>query len=101
MSTRIYALPVAETGWHLPGGSTTAFDWEYDEGRDRLLHLYERGKQRQWDAAERIDWSHQVDLDNPLGTSDEVVPIFGSRTWDGLGPRERAQVRHHTIAWQF
>jgi hypothetical protein len=101
MSTRIYALPVTETGWHLPGGSTTAFDWEYDEGRDRLLHLYERGKQRQWDAAERIDWSHQVDLDNPLGTSDEVVPIFGSRTWDGLGPRERAQVRHHTIAWQF
>jgi len=101
MSTRIYALPVTETGWRLPGASTTAFDWDYDEGRDRLLHLYDRGKQRQWDAAERIDWSHQVDLDNPLGTGDETVPIFGSRTWNGLGPKERAQVRHHTIAWQF
>jgi P-aminobenzoate N-oxygenase AurF len=101
MSTHIYALPVTDTGWQLPSGSTTAFDWEYDEGRDRLLHLYDRGKRRQWDAAERIDWSHQVDLENPLRTSDETVPIFGSRTWDRLGPPERAQVRHHTVAWQF
>jgi para-aminobenzoate N-oxygenase AurF len=100
MSTRIYALPVDQTGWQVSSRATTAFDWEYDEGRDRLLSLYDKGKRRQWDAAERIDWSHQVDLDNPLRTADETVPIYGSRTWNGLGPRERAQVRHHTIAWQ-
>jgi para-aminobenzoate N-oxygenase AurF len=101
MSTRIYALPVDQTGWQVSSGATTAFDWEYDEGRDRLLSLYDKGKKRQWDAAERIDWSHQVDLGNPLRTADETVPIYGSRTWNGLGPREQAQVRHHTIAWQF
>jgi hypothetical protein len=101
MSTRIYALPVHETGWKLPSGSTTAFDWEYDEGRDRLLSLYDKGKRRQWDAAERIDWSHQVDLDNPLLAPEETVPIYGSSTWASLGERERGQVRHHMIAWQF
>jgi hypothetical protein len=101
MTTRIYALPVQETGWHVPSGSTTAFDWDYDEGRDRLLGLYDKGKKRQWDAAERIDWSHQVDLDNPLLAPEETVPIYGSRTWASLGERERGQVRHHMIAWQF
>ena len=101
MSTRIYALPVEQTGWQVPSGATTAFDFEYDEGRDRLLTLYEKGKQRQWDAAERIDWSHEVDLDNPLGVPEETIPIYGSRTWERLGERERATVRHHTVAWQF
>jgi hypothetical protein len=100
-TTRIYALPVQETGWRVPSGSTTAFDWEYDEGRDRLLSLYDKGKRRQWDAAERIDWSHQVDLDNPLLAAEETVPIYGSSTWASLGERERGQVRHHMIAWQF
>ncbi|HEV8648720.1 MAG TPA: ferritin-like domain-containing protein [Actinomycetes bacterium] len=100
-STRIYTLPIEQTGWQVPGGSTTAFSWEYDEGRDRLLSLYDRGKQKQWDAAERIDWSLDVDLDNPLLTPDESVPIFGSRAWEALDERGRAQVRHHVTAWQF
>ena len=41
MSTRIYTLPIEQTRWQVPGGGTTVFDWEYDEGRDRLLGLYE------------------------------------------------------------
>jgi P-aminobenzoate N-oxygenase AurF len=100
-STRIYTLPIEQTGWQVPGGSTTAFSWEYDQGRDRLLNLYERGKRRQWDAADRIDWSLDVDPDNPLLTPDESVPIFGSRVWESLDGRGRAQVRHHVTAWQF
>jgi len=101
VSTRIYTLPIEETGWHVPSGGTTAFSWDYDEGRDRLLTLYEKGKKRQWNAAERIDWSQPVDIDDPLGTPDEAIAIYGSPTWERLGPRERAQVRHHSAAWQF
>jgi P-aminobenzoate N-oxygenase AurF len=100
-STRIYTLPIEQTGWQVPSGSTTAFSWEYDEGRDRLLSLYERGKRKQWDAADRIDWSLEVDLDNPLRTPDESVPIFGSRTWESLDAGGRAEVRRHVTAWQF
>jgi hypothetical protein len=101
MSTRIYALPVQETGWRLSSGSTTAFSWDYEGGRDRLLALYEKGKARQWDAAERIDWSHQVDLDNPLLVPEETVPIYGSRTWEALGEQQRGLVRRHMTGWQF
>jgi len=101
MGTRMYVLPVQETGWLLPSGNTTAFSWDYDEGRDRLLSLYEKGKHKQWDAAERIDWSHEVDLANPLVVPEETVPIYGSRTWAALGERDRGLVRHHMTAWQF
>jgi len=101
MSTRIYALPVQETGWHLPSGSTTAFCWDYDEGRDRLLSLYDKGKHKQWDAAERIDWSHVIDPDNPLAIPEETVPIYGSRIWAALGERDRGLVQRHLTAWQF
>src|SRR6266545_508554 len=90
VTTRIYTLPIEQTGWQVPGGGTSSFSWEYDQGRDR-----------QWNAAERIDWSHEVNKNDPLGAPDEVISIYGSPTWERLGTRERAQVRLHTSAWQF
>ena len=76
MSTRMYTLPVEQTQWHVPGvGSTTIFNWEYDEGRDKLLGLYEKGKTKQWNSNERLDWSLEVDLSNPLGFPDYYVSI--------------------------
>lgn len=101
MSTRIYALPVEQTRWQVPGGGTTVFDWEYDEGRDRLLSLYEKGKQKQWDAADRLDWTIDIDLSNPMGVPEQSIAIYGSRVWDSLGPKDRGTVRHHLAAWQF
>ena len=101
MSTRLYALPVEQTGWNIPGESSTVFSWEYDVSRDRLLSLYEKGKQRQWDAGKRIDWTREIDLENPLAVPDESCPIYGSKVWDSLGREDRATVRHHLVAWQF
>ena len=50
MTTRHYALPVETTQWFVEGTTETAFNWEYDEPRDRLLTLYEKGKRKQWDG---------------------------------------------------
>ncbi len=36
-----------------------------------------------------------------MGFPDEFIPIFGSRVWDGLSPRERGEVRHHFESWRF
>ena len=101
MSTRVYTLPVDQTRWQLGGGAQTVFTWEYDEGRDRLLNLYEKGKSKQWNSRERIDWSIDVDCDNPFGTDEVYVPIYGSETWEKMSAKERATVMHHTATWQF
>jgi hypothetical protein len=98
----MYALPVDQTQWSVAGaGSTTVFNWVYDEGRDKLLGLYEKGKNKQWNANERIDWSQEVDLSNPLGFPDYFIPIYGSPTWEKLDENGRAEVRHNLEAWRF
>lgn len=102
MSTRHYALPIEQTQWKIPGyGAETVFNWEYDEGRDKLLTLYEKGKNNQWNATNRIDWSIQIDPEDPLGFPDEYLPIFGSDTWNKLNKKERSQVKHHYESWRF
>ncbi|MBJ7608698.1 MAG: ferritin-like domain-containing protein [Candidatus Dormibacteraeota bacterium] len=101
MSTRLYTLPVEQTQWHVDGGAQTVFNWEYDEGRDRLLNLYEKGKAKQWNSRDRIDWATEVDPDNPLDAPEAYIPIYGSEVWERMGERDRAQVVHHLASWQF
>ncbi|MDQ2960834.1 MAG: ferritin-like domain-containing protein [Candidatus Dormibacteraeota bacterium] len=101
MSTRIYTLPVEQTRWNVQGGAETIFTWEYDEGRDRLLNLYEKGKTRQWNSRDRIDWSIPVSHDNPFEVPEAYVPIFGSEVWEKMGGEDRARVTHRTAAWQL
>jgi hypothetical protein len=79
-----YTLPVEQTEWKFEGNAETAFTWEYDEGRDGLLQLYAKGKTQQWDAAERIDWSQDLDPENPMLLDDRVIPIYGSPVWDRM-----------------
>src|ERR1700720_3750088 len=102
MSTRMYTLPVEQTQWHVPGvGSTTIFNWEYDEGRDKLLGLYEKGKTNQWNSNHRLDWSIEIDRANPLGFPDYYVSIYGSDVWNKMDDKERSVVRLHLDAWRF
>jgi len=95
-----YAMPT-DPNWKVPGAFETHFDWEYDEGRSALLNLYRKGKGLQWDAEERIDWSQDLDPENPEEMPDEFIPIFGWEGFSRLSKREVAQVRRHFQAWQI
>ena len=96
----VYAVPTGTTGWELPGRrSTVAFNWQYDTGRQRMLNLYQKGKDKQWDTLHRIDWSHEIDPSDTDAMPDEVVPIFGSRTWERISRAQKDEVRHHYAAW--
>src|SRR5690349_15859295 len=93
-----YQLPVEQTGWTLSGETQTAFTWEYEDERDKLLALYDKGKKQQWDAAERIDWSQDLDPENPQEIDDRLIPIFGSALWNKLTEKEKVTLRHHQQA---
>jgi hypothetical protein len=99
MSTRHYALPIESTNWVVPGMANASFNWEYDEGRDRMLSLYEKGKTKQWNTNERIDWSLDIDIESQAFMPDEYVPIYGSSMWERLSRAEKDKVRHHYSAW--
>jgi 1,2-phenylacetyl-CoA epoxidase catalytic subunit len=99
MSIRHYTLPVEETKWEVPSGNTTIFNWEYDESRDRLLTLYEKGKEKQWNAQTRLDWSIEVDPGSESNAPDYYIPIYGSDMWEALDEKGKAEVRHHIGSW--
>jgi len=99
MSIRHYTLPVEETKWEVPSGNTTIFNWEYDESRDRLLTLYEKGKEKQWNAQTRLDWSIEVDPGSESNSPDHYIPIYGSDMWEALDEKGKAEVRHHIGSW--
>jgi hypothetical protein len=93
-----YQLPVEQTGWTMAGETQTAFTWEYEDEREKLLALYDKGKKQQWDAAVRIDWSQDLDPENPQEVDDRLIPIFGSPIWDKLTRTERVHLRRHQQA---
>ena len=96
-----YQLPVEETEWKVDSQNDITFVWEYEDGNDDLLKLYDKGKQQQWDAKERIDWSLDLDPENPMEVPNEMIRIFGSPIWERMNEKERANLRRHGQAWQI
>jgi hypothetical protein len=79
----------------------TRFTWEYDGGRDRLLNLYQKGKDKQWDAQKRIDWDLEVDPNNVADLPENFNPLFGSDIWDRMTQKERDEYGRHQGSWLF
>ncbi|MEU3046973.1 ferritin-like domain-containing protein [Streptomyces sp. NPDC006984] len=96
-----YTTPPDSLLWQVPADGAARFSWEYDDGRDRLLALYQKGKDKQWDGAKRIDWELEVDPTDPLGTPDEVLPLHNTRHWARLTEQDRGELRKHYTSWQF
>src|SRR5439155_6447024 len=64
-TNRRYAIPVEDSTWAVRNAFDTVFRWEYEEGRAALMNLYEKGKKLQWNTNARIDWSQNLDPENP------------------------------------
>jgi P-aminobenzoate N-oxygenase AurF len=90
-----------EPRWGIESPSTTMFDFNYTGGREQLLRLYDKGTRRQWIGSDRLDWSQEVDLTNPVGMPDEMNPIFGTELWDKMSDERRGELRRHFEAWRF
>jgi hypothetical protein len=94
--------------WQVPASGAARFSWQAifpgqkdGAGRDRLLALYQKGKDKQWDGARRIDWDLDVDPCDPLGTPDEALTLYGTRHWAKMTERDKGELRKHYTSWQF
>jgi hypothetical protein len=96
-----YTIPVPEGTWDVPVAGAARFNWEYDDGRDRLLSLYQKGKDKQWDAQKRIDWDQPVDPYNVAGFPDDLNPLAGSDLWDRMPQEARDEFGRHQGTWLF
>jgi hypothetical protein len=101
MATHTHAIDTGEHEWGVDSPVTTLFDFDYTEGREQLLRLYDKGTRRQWIGSDRIDWSPEIDFENPLGVPDDIIPIVGTQWWDAMSDERKGEVRRHMASWQF
>ena len=105
MSTHeLYTTPVEMSTWDVEAQGHARFTWEYDDGRDQLLRLYQKGKDKQWDQVHRIDWDLDVDRYDLLGMPDEAISIYGTPMWDkhfANDEKARQEIKLHLASWQF
>ncbi|MBV1797034.1 ferritin-like domain-containing protein [Siccirubricoccus sp. G192] len=94
-----YAIPGTPRRWDVPQDYVTCFNWEFAPERTRLLGLYERGKTMQWNATDRIDWSQELDPENPQQLPPEMLPINAAPFFQRMAPREQSEIRRHHQAW--
>lgn len=95
----LYQIPEIDPSWTVPQNFEAAFDWEYDEGRKHMMHLYQKGKDMQWDALDRIDWSLTLDPENPMEMPDEVNGLYHTPLWAKFSEKDKAEIRRHTQSW--
>ena len=95
----LYPMPEIDKHWSVPQQFDATFDFEYDEGRTTLMHLYQKGKDMQWDAVNRIDWTQELDFENPMQLPDEGVALHGSPMWEKMTKKEtmRAMVNQKSL----
>lgn len=97
----MYAIALDGSHWDVPQNYDAMFNWNYDPERTAMMGLYQKGKEMQWDAKTRIDWSQELDEDNPEQLPDEMLPINGMAQFEKMSRKEKAHVRKHFQAWQL
>jgi hypothetical protein len=98
--TDIYAVKPQGSVWEVPQAFDARFNWDYDDGRETMMQLYRRGVEMQWNAETRIDWTQELDEENPEQLPDAMLPIAGMPRFEAMSTKEKAQVRRHFQAWQ-
>ena len=96
-----YVLATEGSRWTIDQDFQACFDWTYDDGRAAMIGLYEKGKQMQWDAQTRIDWSQELDPLNPQGMPDQSLPIHMAPCFLKMSEEEKGEVRRNFQAWQL
>ena len=96
-----YVIDPGPTNWAVPQGYDARFNWDYDDGRAAMMGLYRKGVEMQWNAEERIDWSQELDEDNPQQLPEAMLPISGMPQYESMSRQDKARVRKHFQAWNL
>ncbi len=96
-----YVIDPKGPTWSVPQNFDVRFNWDYDDGRAAMMGLYRKGVEMQWNAEERIDWSVELDEDNPQQLPEAMLPISGMAQYEAMSRTEKANVRKHFQAWNL
>ena len=95
----LYKNALTDSIWSIPQDYETLFDWNYSDDRQDLLNLYGKGKDSQWDAETRIDWSQELNSTDAFGMPEELFPLFGSDVYNKMSVKEKSALRYQYQAY--
>ena len=61
--------------------------------------MYDRGKSMQWNADTRIDWSQEIDFENPFQLPPELMPLTLSPLYARLSRAAQVDVVRQYQLW--
>jgi hypothetical protein len=87
----------------MPSHHDAFFDWQYRRDQPEMARLYEAAKSAQWNASTDVDWTIDVDPDNPERPllPDDYVPIRGQPLWERLTRKEKNVQVHAMTTWML
>lgn len=87
----------------MPAAHSAHFDWSYQGGQPELRRLYTAAKRDQWDGETALDWSIDVDPQNPeIELIDErILPIAEIPSFRLLDAKEKRHQKHMLLAWML
>jgi hypothetical protein len=78
----------------------TCYVWKYGSIKEGLHGLYAKAKHDQWDGAESLDWSIEVNPEEPL-LPPEINPLKDYAPFLKMNSREQKQLQHAQVSWQL
>ncbi|MEZ5920181.1 MAG: ferritin-like domain-containing protein [Parvularculaceae bacterium] len=66
-----------------------------------LKDLYVKAGRSQWDPDQDVDWSYELDPENPLSMPDASIAIAGTDLWPRLSSKEKAALRREMQGWHI
>jgi hypothetical protein len=92
-----------ESSVAFPSHHQSRMNWDYSDQDPTLRKLYEHAKVSQWDASRDVDWSIDVDPENPDAelVADELLPLRSIPAYRALGAQEQRRHRHGFTAWML
>ena len=84
-------------------GYRAHFDWRYARTDPEMARLYEAAKKSQWNAADDLPWSTNVDpesAERPI-IPDAIMPIARHPLFLRLSPVEKGRQRSALLAWML
>lgn len=94
-------MPRPQSDRHTVNATAPAvFEHTFDVKDQDMRGLYEKAKRDQWNASRDIDWSQDLDPDRGI-VADGLIDIYGTKYWDRLSPKQRAELNRHFSAWRI
>lgn len=81
--------------------SAAHFDWHYKREHPEMRRLTEFAKTSQWNASTDLDWTQNIEIDNPARPllPEDFHPASLLPVWPQLTRAERAQHMHALLSW--